>query len=107
MSDFYQIKDNGIELYLVISANGRKNQVIGYICELQRLKVKVASPPVDGKANEILIKYLAKEFSFPKSYISVIKGKTTKFKTIFITLDSAEVKNFRKKLDLYYQEKLE
>ncbi len=107
MSDFYQIKDNGIELYLVIGPNSKKNQIVGYIGEFKRLKIKVSSPPVDGNANKVLLKYMAKEFGISKTCINLVKGQTTKFKTVFISLDTKEIKNLRKKLDLYYREKLE
>jgi len=48
------------------------------------LKVKLTTAPVDGKANEALIKFLCKHFDVPKSKIKIVKGLTSKNKTIQI-----------------------
>lgn len=49
------------------------------------LKVRIASPPVDGAANSELIKLLAKEFGVSKSNVEIIAGQTSKTKQIRIT----------------------
>ena len=49
------------------------------------LNVHLKSPPVDGKANEELIKLLAKKFDVPKSSITIKSGLTSR-KTL-ITID--------------------
>jgi uncharacterized protein YggU (UPF0235/DUF167 family) len=36
-------------------------------------KVRLTVPPVDGKANEALIKFLSKQFDTPKSTITIIR----------------------------------
>ncbi|MBK7034588.1 MAG: YggU family protein [Ignavibacteria bacterium] len=48
------------------------------------LKVKLASPPVDGAANAELIKLLAKKFGVSKSDIEIVTGETSKNKRIKI-----------------------
>lgn len=49
--------------------------------------VHLKSPPVDGKANEELIKLLAKEFNIAKSSIQIKSGLTSRQKRIEINLD--------------------
>lgn len=49
-------------------------------------KVKLTAPPVDGKANEMLVKVLAEYFGVSKSSISIIGGKTTHTKIIDVLL---------------------
>jgi uncharacterized protein (TIGR00251 family) len=39
-----------------------------------RLKVRLAAPPVDGKANAALITFLAKAFAVPRSAVTLEKG---------------------------------
>lgn len=46
------------------------------------LKVRVASPPVDGAANSELIKFLAKTLEISKSEIEITGGQTSKSKLI-------------------------
>jgi hypothetical protein len=49
------------------------------------LKVKLKSPPVEGKANQELIKLLADYYKIPKSRIEITKGLTSRNKIIKIT----------------------
>lgn len=49
------------------------------------LKIKLKAPPVDGKANEELIKFLSEEFKIAKSKIEIVKGKKGRNKVIEIS----------------------
>lgn len=49
-----------------------------------RLKIAVASPPVDGKANQALIAFLAKTLSVSKSSVSLMNGESSRFKHLLI-----------------------
>lgn len=51
------------------------------------LTVHLKSPPVDGKANQELIKILAKKFNVPKSYVSIKSGVSSRHKLIEIDVD--------------------
>ena len=59
-----------------------KSEIIGVYDDL--LKVKISSPPVDGKANENCIKYFSKLFKIPRSNISIVKGDRSKKKKLKI-----------------------
>ncbi|MDZ7957601.1 MAG: DUF167 domain-containing protein [Aulosira sp. DedQUE10] len=48
------------------------------------LSVHLKSPPVDGKANEELIKLLAEKFNIPKSHIRIKLGATSRAKLVEI-----------------------
>ncbi|MBD2691602.1 DUF167 domain-containing protein [Anabaena catenula] len=48
------------------------------------LIVNLKSPPVDGKANEELIKLLAEKFDVPKSYIRIKSGLSSRQKLVEI-----------------------
>ena len=60
-----------------------KEDVNGY-------KVYLTAPPVDGKANECLIKFLADHFGVSKSKVEIIKGLKSRYKTIIIELPSSQ-----------------
>ncbi len=47
-----------------------------------RLKIRIASPPVDGKANEELVRFLGKALSLPRSRVKLIAGETSRGKTV-------------------------
>jgi uncharacterized protein (TIGR00251 family) len=46
------------------------------------LKLRIAAPPVDGAANEEVIKLLAKSFEVAKSAVSIVSGTTSKTKRV-------------------------
>ncbi len=50
-----------------------------------RLKVRVTAPPVYGKANEHLIRFLAKRFAVAKSQLTLLSGESGRDKRISIT----------------------
>jgi len=47
-------------------------------------KVRISAPPVDGKANAQLIKYLARLFGVPKSRVSLLSGENERRKRVSI-----------------------
>lgn len=51
------------------------------------LTVHLKSPPVDGKANEELIKLLAEKFKVPKSSIAIKAGVASRNKLVEIDID--------------------
>lgn len=72
-----------LKIYLTPRAS--KNKIKGWRGE--ELCVSITSPPVDGKANDELIKFLSKKFGVPKSAISIVKGETSRHKTLRIESD--------------------
>jgi uncharacterized protein (TIGR00251 family) len=49
-----------------------------------RLKVSVNAPPVDGKANEAVIRVLAEALGAPRSAVEILRGETGRRKTVRI-----------------------
>jgi uncharacterized protein (TIGR00251 family) len=48
------------------------------------LRVRIAAAPVEGAANQELIKLLAKSFKLPKNAVQIISGSTSKNKIVRI-----------------------
>ena len=59
-----------------------RSQIIGW--ENDVLKVKVNSPPVDGRANKEFVELLAKSLGIRKKNIAIIAGQKSRLKTIRI-----------------------
>ena len=56
------------------------------------LLVRVTAPPVDGAANEALIRVLARRLHVAKGALRIVTGRTSKLKVVAIEgLDEAEV----------------
>lgn len=60
---------------------GAKREKIVSIDE-REICVAVTAPPVDGKANEALIKFLAGVLDVPKSGITILRGQTSRIKLV-------------------------
>ena len=54
------------------------------------LRVRIAAPPVDGAANEELVRTLARAFKVPRRAVQITGGATSKLKQISITSLSPE-----------------
>lgn len=54
------------------------------------LRVKVTAPPVDSAANEALVRFLADQLDCPRNCVELIRGQTSRHKTIKLHGLSAE-----------------
>jgi uncharacterized protein (TIGR00251 family) len=57
-----------------------KSEIVGEV--EGSLKVRISAPPVDGAANEEVVKVLAKAFGVAKSKVSIVCGETSKSKRV-------------------------
>ena len=81
MSAVSQTED-GLVLRLYIQPKASRDSIIGLHGD--ELKVAITAPPIDGKANAHLVKYLAKQFKVAKSQVLVEKGELGRHKQIKI-----------------------
>lgn len=79
---WYRWQNNCLILNCRIQPRGGKD-AFGEI-HGDQIKLRISAPPVDGKANAHLIKFLASEFAVPQQNISIIKGESNKQKLISI-----------------------
>ena len=73
----------GVRLALQIGANAKKTQVVGVQGEV--LKLRLQAQPIEGKANEALIRYLADALAVPRSAITLTHGHASKLKLLQIS----------------------
>jgi uncharacterized protein len=56
------------------------------------LKIRLAAPPVDGAANEELVRFLAERLAVPRSAVTIAAGHTGRRKTVKIAgVETADV----------------
>ncbi len=73
-------KDGAVIFDVRVVPRASKSEVVG---ELDgALKVRLASPPVDGAANAELVKLLAKHFGVAKGDVEIIAGTASKSKRV-------------------------
>ncbi|PKH22698.1 YggU family protein [Enterobacterales bacterium CwR94] len=73
---------DGLVLRLYIQPKASQDKIIGLHGD--ELKVAITAPPVDGKANAHLIKYLAKQFRVAKGQVIIEKGELGRHKQVRI-----------------------
>lgn len=77
---FCREDSTGVLLHLHVIPNARKTEIIGIHGEC--LKIKIQAPPVDGKANDEIIRFFSKLLKIPKARIYFENGETSKSKIL-------------------------
>ncbi len=77
-----------VVLTLHIQPGAKKTEVAGLHGEA--LKLRLAAPPVDGKANECLLAFLAAQLGVAKSRVELVSGASARAKRVRILQVAAE-----------------
>lgn len=88
---FFECCEKGLKIRLRLTPAGRAVRVDGLRQNVDGhwvLKATVTKAPEDGKANQALIKLLAKEWKVAKSTLDVIQGKTNRNKVLLLSGDA-------------------
>jgi hypothetical protein len=81
-------EESGVIFRVKVTPRASRTQCNG--CVEGVLKIKVQAPPVEGAANEAVIRFLAKTLVVSKSRVKVIRGETSREKTIKVEGIQAE-----------------
>lgn len=68
-----------------LQPNAKKNEIVAWLDD-DTIKVKIAAPAVEGKANKALIEFLSEEFDIAKSKITIVRGLTARMKQVEIPI---------------------
>jgi uncharacterized protein len=77
---------DGVTLAVRAQPGAKRSAIVGIYGEgtSAQLKIAVSSPPVEGRANEALIAFLAELFSLPKNAIALASGTTSRSKVFLL-----------------------
>ncbi len=73
----------GVTLSVRIQPRASKNELVRL--ENGGLKIRLTAPPVDGAANEALVRFLADRFSVAKSQVELVSGHTSRDKIVRVS----------------------
>lgn len=79
---WYQIKDDCISLALHVQPGAKKTQLAGLHGDA--LKIRLAAPPVEGRANETLLEFIADIFDVPLRNVELKRGAQSRQKHVEI-----------------------
>ena len=82
MAEFYEWCDGNLLLRVKVQPKASRSE----FCELldERLKIRIKAAPTDGKANQQLVQFLAKQFKVSKSQVRLLSGDTSREKRFMI-----------------------
>ncbi|EKV30345.1 hypothetical protein C882_4304 [Caenispirillum salinarum AK4] len=83
----------GVRLFVRLTPKASRNALQGLAADADGgrvLKVAVTAVPENGKANQALVKLLAKVWKLPKSAVSITAGATDRRKTLLIESDDPQ-----------------
>ena len=80
MPAFLSVQPDGVLLSVKVQPRSSANE-IGEALGAE-LRIKVTAPPVDAAANEALLKLLAKQLHCPRNRVDIVRGHTSRHKTI-------------------------
>jgi len=85
-----QYRRNGdvISLTLHVQPGAKRSEIAGLHGEA--LKIRLAAPPVEGRANEALLKFIAALFDVPLRQVELRQGGQSRHKVIAVTGSAIE-----------------
>lgn len=72
-----------LQLDLQVQPNARRSEFAGLHGE--RLKVRIAAPAVDNKANQLLLDFIAERFQLPRGKVMIAQGERSRAKIVRIS----------------------
>jgi uncharacterized protein len=79
---------DGVTFEVKIHPRARKNAITGELGD--SLKLSLTAPPVDGRANEACINFLANLLKVPRSSVTIASGQNSRRKVIRVSGLSAD-----------------
>ncbi len=73
----------GVTFSVQVIPRASKCEIVGATGDA--LKVKLSAPPVEGKANEACLRFLAEQFNLARNRLSIIGGQTSRKKVIQVS----------------------
>ncbi len=79
---WFSLHDGLVTLTLHVQPGGKRTEIVGLHGDA--LKIKLAAPPVEGKANQALLRYIADRFAVPLRNVELKQGELSRHKVVAI-----------------------
>lgn len=83
MSAWYRRNGDVLTLTLHVQPGAKRSEVTGLHGDA--LKIRLAAPPIEGRANEALLKFIAESFGVPLRQVELMQGGQSRHKVVAIT----------------------
>ncbi len=78
----FQDSPQGVTFSVKVIPRAKRDEIVGV--EGDTLKVRLNAPPVEGKANEALVKFLATTLGVKRADVEILRGETSRHKRVRI-----------------------
>lgn len=95
---FFTLQQEQFVLKIRVQSGAKKTEVIGVYGGF--LKIRVNAPPIEGRANDALIRWLSKLFDVPRRSIAIKQGLQSNNKTVLIEHCKMDVDTLLLKLNI-------
>lgn len=73
----------GAALAIRVTTRARRNEIVGVLSD-GTVRIRLTAPPVEGKANQALVDFLAEILEVPKSRLEIVAGETGRDKLVSV-----------------------
>ncbi|MGI9275069.1 MAG: DUF167 family protein [Endozoicomonas sp.] len=80
---YYRWQDDNLYLSCHLQPKAKNDEFTGLHGD--SLKIRITAPPVDGKANSYLVRFVAKAFGVAKNRVKIVSGELSREKRLCIT----------------------
>jgi uncharacterized protein len=82
VSAWWREAAGGVRIELLVTPRASRSELAGVAAD--RLRVRVAAPPVEGAANDELVRVLARALGVPRAAVEVVAGAASRRKTALV-----------------------
>lgn len=87
-----RVSDSGVTFAVKVHPGAKKNAITGELGDA--LKISLTAPPVEGRANQACIEFLAKVLKVPRSSVNIASGHSSRNKVIRVAgISAADLRN--------------
>lgn len=79
---WYQRDADGLTLHLYVQPGAKKTEIAGI--HENELKIRLNTPPIEGRANKALLKYIAQIFKVPIRQVTLQRGDKSRHKILTV-----------------------
>lgn len=83
MGGWYRADGTAFILTLHVQPGAKRSEVAGLHGDA--LKVRLAAPPIEGRANEALMRFVADQFAVPLRNVELVRGAQSRHKMVKVT----------------------
>ncbi|MFH0935162.1 MAG: DUF167 domain-containing protein [Pseudomonadota bacterium] len=83
MSEWYRRSGDVLTLTLHVQPGAKRTDVAGLHGEA--LKIRLAAPPIEGRANEALLRFIAETFAVPLRQVELRQGGQSRHKVVAVS----------------------